>query len=836
MKNNFFFLFLFFSVTAFSQDAKFSRIDAGKGLSQASVKCILQDSKGYMWFGTGDGLNRYDGYEMKIFRNNPSDTNSLSENNIECLFEDSKGILWIGTHGGLNAYNSALNRFTRFEHDNSNPNSINGNVIRTIYEDKQGIYWVGTPYGLNSFDGKKDFFEKFQRENESDTLALNGFQVETIYQDKKKRLWVCTYDGGINLFNREKKTFTSYSDLRTIPGLQQEYMNKIISLKEDEKGNFWLATDNGGLAEFDPESKKFLNRYTYSDKDKSVSDNRISSLAFDKKNILWLGTKSGGITCFDKDAKKFFYYRNNEYDLQSISSDDINCMYSDNEGNIWIGTGDGGVCVYFPNAAKFRHYHRDVTNEHAFLSNTVMAILQAKDGTVWLGTKSGGITLIDRVNNSLINYGDGSQNSALTAKNNGVLSLHEDGDGIIWVGTWGAGLKSFDKKTNKIENIFPSGAVTCIAEGVKDILWVGFFGGGNGLKQYNRAKKTFTQFTREQGLSSDEIYCVYEDKSENVWIGTNGGGLNVLNLKTGKIKIFQHSGKNSISDNQVNCIYDDGNGNLWIGTSIGLNKFNIRTEIWNAFYESNGLPSNYINGILKDKQSNLWISTNNGITRFNPNEENKEASAFKNFSEHDGLQGKEYNVGSFFQNEKTGEMFFGGINGFNSFFPNAISNNQHIPPVYITSFKKFGKDAELDTTMISKKIIELKYWESFISFEFVALDYIFPEKNKYSFTMEGLDHGWSPPATRRYVSYTNLPGGDYIFRVRASNSDGVWNETGTEIHIHVVPPWWKTNLFYVLCVIFSIAFVFGFIRIRTAAIQKEKKNLEKKISETTDEL
>ncbi|MBI3502936.1 MAG: SpoIIE family protein phosphatase [Bacteroidetes bacterium] len=827
---------LLLSAFSFSQDAKFSRIGAEKGLSQASVKCILQDSKGYMWFGTGDGLNRYDGYEMKIFRNNPSDTNSLSDNNIECLVEDSKGILWIGTHGGLNAYNAALNRFHRFQNERTNPNSINGNVIKSIYEDKKGTYWVGTPYGLNSFDGIKNFFTKYQHAAD-DTLSLNGFRVDVIHEDKKNRLWVCTYDGGINLFDRNKKTFTCYQDVRNIAGVQPEFFNRITSLAEDESGNFWLATDNGGVAEFNPETKKFLKRYLHDGKTESLSDNRVFSLCFDEKNILWFGTKTGGITCFDKRTGKFFYYMNNDYDVQSLASDDINYVYKDREGNLWIGTGDGGVCVYFPNSAKFRHYHRDVTNEHAFLSNTIMAILQAKNGDVWLGTKNGGITIIDRATNSYINYGDGSQYSALTSKDNSAISLYEDEEGLIWIGTWGAGLNSFDRKTNKIENVINTGAITCLAPGHKNILWVGFYGGGHGLYAFNRDTKNFTQYTRQEGLSSDDIYCVYEDKNEKVYIGTIEGGLNVLDFKTGKIKIYQHvNTKNSISDNQVNCIYDDGKGNLWLGTSNGLNKFNGKTEQFSAYYEADGLPGNYINGILCDKRGNLWLSTNNGISRFNPNIENTEGAAFKNFSEHDGLQGKEFNVGSFFQNKKTGEMFFGGINGFNSFYPDNISDNKHIPPVYITSFKKFGKEVALDTTVSDKKYIELSYRENFISFEFVALDYIFPEKNKYSFTMDGLDNDWSPPTARRYVSYTNLPGGDYVFRVKASNSDGVWNEKGISLYIKVIPPWWKTTAFYVVCVLFAIAFVFGFIRFRTAAIQKENKILEQKVAERTAEL
>ncbi|HEY4799982.1 MAG TPA: triple tyrosine motif-containing protein, partial [Bacteroidia bacterium] len=310
-----------------------------------------------------------------------------------------------------------------------------------------------------------------------------------------------------------------------------------------------------------------------------------------------------------------------------------------------------------------------------------------------------------------------------------------------------------------------------------------------------------------------------------------------LDYKSKKIISYKfEKAKNSISDNTVNCIFDDRKGNLWLGTSSGLNKFNIETQNFTHYFEKDGISNSSIWAILGDKRGDLWISTNKGLSRFNPSVDNKDGSAFKNFTTHDGLQGDEFAQGSYFLNQKTGEMFFGGLNGFNSFFPDNILDNKHIPSVHITSFKKLGKEAEPDTSIAYKKHLTLSYKDNFISFEFVALDYIFPEKNKYSFKMEGLDNDWSPPSTRRYVSYTNLPGGDYTFRIKASNSDDIWNEDGVSIHLTVIPPWWKTNTFYAFSVLFSIAFVFGFIRFRTAAIEKEKKILEQKVEERTAEL
>ena len=835
-------LYTIYLIPSFSQDVKFTRIGSEQGLSQASVNCILQDKKGYLWFGTQDGLNKYDGYGMVVYKHDASDTNSLSDNWIEYLYEDSKGIIWVGTHdGGLNAYNPMLKKFTHYQTELNNPNSISNEIKKCIHEDKNGTYWIGTNYGLNSFDGKTNKFEKYFHE-EGDTTLLSGFRVETIYEDKKGRLWIGTHDGGLNLFNPAQKTFHCYLDESI--GKESQYYNRIKTITEDESGILWITTDNGGLASFNPETKKYLQRFTYdgNPNSKGILDNRISSVCFDDKKVLWIATKSEGIFCYRKNENIFSHFRNNDYDFQSLSNDVVNCIYMDKQNNIWIGTEAGGINVYFPNAARFKHYHKDITNENEFQSNTIFSITEDREGLIWAGTLQGGITTINRATNTYKNFGNGTPTSLSRAKNNSVLSLFEDKDGLIWVGTWGGGINTYDKKTGKINCIMESDAVTCIAQGNGHLIWIGVYGRGKGLFAYNKETQSMTNFTADDGLSSNDINCIYEDKNRNIWIGTAGGGLNKLNLSNSKekkcsVKIYKYEkGRNSLSNNTVNCIYDDEKGNLWIGTSNGFDKFDIKKETFTHFYEKDGLPNSNIWGILGDKKGNFWISTNKGIARFNPNIENKEGNAFKSFTTRDGLQGDEFNQGSYFQNKKTDEMFFGGLNGFNSFYPDDIADNNHIPPVYITSFKKFGKETELDTSISDKKNLELSYKDNFISFDFVSLDYTFSAKNKYSFMMEGLDNDWSPPSPRKYVSYTNLPGGDYTFRIRASNSDGVWNEKGVELHIKVIPPWWKTNIFYIFCVLFTVAFVFGFIRYRTSAIQKEKKILEQKVAERTAEL
>ena len=831
--------FVFFVSSLFSQDVKFTRIGSDQGLSQASVNCILQVSKGFIWFGTQDGLNKFDGYsnDMVVYKHDHADSNSLSNNYIECLYEDKSGIIWVGTRsGGLNAFNPIFNTFTHFENDSKNEKSINGNQVKCIFQDKTGTYWVGTTFGLNSFNGRDNNFTKYKSDT-NDSLSLKGVKVESVYEDKKGYLWICTMDGGLNLFNSEKKNFTCYLN-QSVDRTGAKFYIRPKMLMEDTTGAFWVATDNGGVAVFDPETKKYIQHIALlPDSSKnSIPENRISSLCFDGKGFLWMATKNSGISLLNQHSGSIVNYKFNEYDFQSLSSNGINCVYKDKQGNIWIGTEGGGVSVYFPDAVRFKHFRKNILNEKDFQSNTIFGILQDRDGLIWAGTMHGGITTIDRINNLYHNYGYGANKSPSTAKSNSVLALFEDKDGLIWVGTWGGGLNTFDKKTGVVSRIIEKGTITCIAQGQGDLIWIGSFGLA-GLYSYNKSSKELIAYSSKDGLRANRVLCIYEDADKRVWIGTSGEGLNMIDYGNNKSTAFKYlKNENCISDNTVNCIFDDHKGNLWIGTSSGLNKFEIKSRHFTQYTEKDGLPNGNVWGILADKKDNLWLSTNKGISRFNPKEDNAGRSAFKNFTRHDGLQGDEFAQGSYFFNKQTGEMFFGGLNGFNAFYPDRISDNKHIPSVFITSFKKLGKEAQLDSSISCKKYITISHKDNFVSFEFVALDYLFPEKNTYSFKMEGLDDDWSPPSSRHYVSYTSMPGGDYVFRVKASNSDGVWNEEGVSIHVKVVPPWWRTNIFYSFCVLFSIVFVFVFIRYRTDKIEKEKKVLEQKVAQRTNEL
>ncbi|MEW6468375.1 MAG: two-component regulator propeller domain-containing protein [Bacteroidota bacterium] len=843
-------ILLWLASAAFAQEIRFKHINSKDGLSQAMVNCILKDSKGFMWFATQDGLNKYDGYSMTVFRHDPDNPNSIAINDINTLYEDDQGIIWIGTNGGgLDAYNPMTNRFTHFAHSDSVNTSISSDVIRCVFKDKGGTYWVGTRDGLNSFDGKTNQFTHYRRED-GKPGSISDNSVWSVIQDKKGRLWVGTYNGGINLFDPASNTFTYYLDVGSDDELKSYNSNKVRCIFADKSGMLWLGTDAGGLIAFDPETKKYLEYFKHDPGDPySISNDRITSIVEDNSGNLWVGTLDGGLNKFSPASKKFVHFVNNELDPFSLSNDKVRCLYRDPQDAIWIGTQTGGVNIYFGSATKFEHYKKKEGAENTLPGKTVYGLIEDSDGLLWIGT-DGGICTLDRSKGVYTTHPD----LTISSKNKTVYSVYQDKDGLVWVGTNGGGVCTYNKKTGEINNFtspksklwsaensqIKNGTILSIVEDSKGKVWIGAYGDEGGVYVYDKASGAFTHYSESTGLAANKVYAVYIDSKGQAWIGTDNGGVNILDGATGKIlKTYKYDKNNlsgTISSNTVYCFYEDKEGNMWLGTKNGLNKLHLSDGRIDHYYVKDGLPNDNIYTIVEDEKGYYWLSTNKGISRFNPQAENRNGSAFRNYDVNDGLQDEEFAQFSAFRNPKTGEILMGGLNGFNSFFPSKIQDNRHIPPVFITSYKRFGKEVLLDTIISDKRYIELSYKDNFFSFEFASLDFVFPAKNKYSYKMEGVDEDWSPPSTNRYASYTNLSGGEYVLRVRASNNDGLWNEEGATLYIKIIPPFWRTKTFYAVCTLLAIAGVFGFIKWRTRAIQQEKKILEAKVAERTAEL
>ncbi len=785
-----------------------------------------------MWFGTQDGLNKYNGYSISIIKNNPHDSLSLSGNNITAICEDGD-FLWIGTNeSGLNLYNRFTNKFEIFQYNENDENSLIDNAIKSIVVDNNELVWIGTDNGLCSYDKNTKKFTRYNEENGS----LTNNRVWSLCNSKKEKdiLIVGTYGGGVHLFNKKTWKYKLILDTNEKGDLKIPKSDKVRVVMEDSKGDIWIGTNNVGLIKYELSTQSY-EYFFEGNLDANLSNPRIRDIKEMSNGDLWVATFDG-LNIFNPTTKIFSKYYNKEQNQYSLSNNNVRCIFSDNQESIvWLGTDGGGVNIYKKLANRFRHYHKDEYRKNTLSENTIMAIMEANDNKLWVGTLGGGIDVLDRKNRSIEHY-PFNKNKL----HHRILAMHQDTEGLIWIASWGGGVNFYSPLTKSFSSAFEenklynktsisNNTVLDIEEDTSGNIW---FATLNGLNKFNKKELKFTNYFTSDGLVNNNVNCLYFDKDKNcLLIGTNDGlcEFNLTNAKFENLNI----NKENIA---INCIAKVEDEQYWVGTSLGLLHYNYHEQKSNWYYQIDGLPNDYIYGILVDKQKNIWVSTNFGISKLNyARYQNEFIPEFKNYFEIDGLQSNEFNQGSYFISDKN-EIFFGGINGFNSFYPDKIIDNPHQPSLYITSLKIFEKEVELDSNISQKKYLELSYKDRFFSFEFVALDYNLPEKNLYSWKLEGLDETWTPPTNRRYISYNNLPGGDYVLRIRASNNDGVWNNDGISLHIRIIPPFWQTTWFYVVCILLGILIVYFYIKIREQKLKAEKHVLEQKVAERTHEL
>ncbi len=783
-----------------------------------------------MWFGTQDGLNRYDGANITVYKNNPIDSNSIAANNIICLFQDKAGTLWIGTEGGLTAFNTYTGRYTNYYHSSSH-SSLTGSYVSSIYQDRAGTLWVGTIYsGLNKFNPKTRSFTRYYL-SPSDTGASTVNYISSITEDSSGNLWMGSFGKGLFSFNKSSgavKCYLQYNDDgKLLYPVGEDKVNTICYLHRREE--LLLGTLGNGLEVFNLRERKFVKYYINADTNHASYPRLIKGITADSYGNIWIAAgRNEGVYKFRPDEGRFESHKSA---LTQNNNNGCNCITVSDDGIIWAGT-NNGVIYYISTKRNFVNY-RDTTDKN---SNVVMSLAREDEGRLWIGTDGGGLISFDE-NTKTYNY-DKTLNAAINNKS--ILSLCLDKRAILWIGSWGAGALGYNLisghiiKLDSIDKDLEQATVTCITQDHAGKIWLGTYGKGAFI--YDGKSETIESMNSVNGLSDNRIYCLYEDRNHTMWIGTDGGGVNCYNLNDGKNTVIKKtSGNNVLSSNSVDCIYEDAAGNVWIGTGAGLNKYVPGNHRFIHYFQKDGLPNDYIYNIMPDRDGNLWISTNKGLSKFNPNVPNEAGSAFRNYDESDGVGENEFNQGACLKTND-GRMIFGGMNGLVSFYPEKVVGNTHIPSVYITSCELFGKEYQMDTLTTAKKYLELSWKNNTLSFSFVGLNYEIPSKNRYSYMMEGVDKDWSPPSTRHFASYAQLPPGDYVLRVRASNNDGVWNNNGAALYIRIVPPFWRTNWFYATCIILILVSFFGFVRYRTNRIQKEKKILEAKVEERTREL
>ena len=814
-------------------DLKFAHLTTNDGLSQSNVKAILQDHRGFMWFATQDGLDRYDGNTFVVYKHNPNDPDSLSANLVVDLIEDDQGYLWIATYtGGVNKFDPRTERFTRYRHDPSNPNSIGADSVNSIARDSRGCLWFGTEAsGLDKFDPTTKTFTHYL--NDSDGLFVG--RITKVIEDSHRDIW---FVGERGLFHLNIKTGEIIRPAATRNGLGADYV------AEDEMGNFWILAYSPivGLVKYDPHAERVA---TYPVGAGGVG--LVNSKLFDDRGDGFWVPSSLGLYYLDRRTEHLTrLFQHDESNPDSLNDNAVISVYLDRGGVLWVGTEKGGLNILNFQQKQFGSYMHRPGDPNSLSPGRVTAIYRDSEGVLWVGFSPRALDRLDRKTGQVTHYVVGLEDPNSIEKGTDVNSIYKDARGYLWLGGWGSGIDRLDERTGQFKhyrhnpddpNSLPSNHVLRIFGDRGGQLWVGHI---DGVARLDPATEEFTFYRpdpKNPTKYGNAALAFYQDRSGALWVARGEG---VLSRYDDKTKTFANYTPDSrdphrLNGGDISAIHEDRTGTLWLGASDGLYRYNRQDETFTRYTESQGLTSSVIQGILEDKVGRLWLSTKNGISRFDPQTE-----TFRNYDVSDGLQANEFSQACYTQSPD-GEMFFGGSNGFNAFFPENVRHNAYVPPAVVTSFKIFNKSVPIGAKSVLKKAIlyvdslTLSYRESVFSFEFAALSYANSQKNRYRYKLEGFEPSWNEVGSKqRLATYTNLDPGRYVFRVQGSNSDGVWNEEGVSLPIRITPPWWSTNWFRALFAFVLLTLLWAAYQLRVRQLHHQfEMTLEARVGERT---
>ncbi len=815
----------------------FHRFSLDQGLSMNFINCIGQDRQGFIWVGTADGLNKYDGYKFTTYRNKPAVAGSISNNLILSVYVDKAGVLYVGTNdGGLNIYNREKDTFMALRHDPGNPASISSDRVNTIFEDHAGTLWIGTENGLDTFDRTTNTFTHYIREP-ANLNSLTCNMIRALAEDKSGNLWIGT-ENGLSILQANRKNFRHFHHQ---PGNPESLSrNAIRSLFIDSDEDIWIGTAFGGVNRFHKTTQSFSHlQYKPSDSNSIVGD-YVAGICGDKEGNIWFATNFG-VSVLDKRNKTLTSFQQDSYDDNSLVDNGLNTIFRDRDNNIWIGS-IAGLTVKEAIPPKFEHVFHNPGNDQSLGNKDVYCFFEDKDKRIWIGLRLG----FDLYNpksktfRHFTHFPDGQPIPTIT-------SVYQDSHGDFWLGMY-EGIARYNIEKGTVEMFSTANPEDSLSTPIRDIWYMQEDAKGElyissytkSLFKFNRAGNRFELFTwLDKKIQNIDPTSFYIDRQNNFWIGSERDGLLVINPEKNIYKRFKNDPElpNSISNNHILVIYEDEKGRLWAGTEGGLNLMDREKGSFVAFREEDGLPSNQINGIEEDAQGNLWISTNNGLSCFDT-----AGKKFRNYNIDDGLQHNEFRHRASAR-LSSGQMLFGGLDGFNIVDPSKIQINRQVPAVYITDFQIFNKPVTIGTenSPLSGSISEteeivLSHRQSVLTFEFVALNYIVSRKNQYAYMMEGFEENWNYSGTQHKATYTNLDPGKYTFRVKASNNDGVWNETGTSLSIIINPPFYKTPVVKIMAAVLMLALLYAGFRIKTDRINKKNRRLEEGVQERTREI
>ena len=867
------FLICFFTVQNYAQETslKFNRLSTEQGLSQSSVTCIFQDDEGFMWFGTYGGLNRFDGYNFIVNQFTPSNKYSISDNHVRSICQDTAGILIVATVNGLNRYFAKTRQFVDFFHDPKDPASLAHNTIYKVLKDKDGDVWIGTWGGgldkmvrkPGKYDDERDTRYRFiHHKPQEGKNSISSLHIADMTESPDGSLWIAT-NKGLNHYDKEKNEFTVYlNDSRDPSSISS---NDISSVCVDKNGNVWAGTWGGGLNMFNPQTKKFT-RYLQNRYDPySISHDIVMELFCDNSGQIWAGTWGGGLnkTMTTEEYSKFFpgkaldekihfvRFQHEANDLWSISSNTIYSIYEDHTGVMWVGADLGGVNRFEKVQAKFRIVRSEPANPNSLTNNKIFSILLDKKNILWIGTQDG-LNIYDKNTKKYTHFKYDPDNPA-SISHNVVRSIVEDPNGTIWLGTL-LGLNKYDPKNRNFKRYYidpdnPSANnIISLQASRNGGIWVGTY--EHGLYLFDPRNEQFVKYENKlhetNNMGNEIIWSIIEDEKGNLWIGSHRNGLYYIDPDGETLVNYQNTPEDTttLSNNYVLTLWPDRENNLWVGTSMGLNKLSFDATgkpLFIRYFEEDGLVAQTVNGIVEDEFGHLWITTAKGLSMLDP-----ASNIFTNYYQEDGLQDIEFSINAICRNKETGEIYAGGINGFNVFQPGRIMGNKIPPIAKIVDLRIFNRSVHigdkvnnriiLDKVISSVQTLELSHREYVISFEFSALHYQSPQGNQYAFMLKGFDKDWNYVKNQRLATYTNLSPGRYTFLVKAANNDGVWNQIPTKLQLYIRPPWWKTILFRIAAVLTVIMAGTLLFRLRIRILKKRQLQLEEMVRKRTEEL
>ncbi|KKM87340.1 hypothetical protein LCGC14_1269870, partial [marine sediment metagenome] len=795
---------------------KFKNISLQDGLSQNSVLCILQDNEGFLWFGTRNGLNKYDGNTFTTYRYEAQDSTSLSNSYIKSLFQDDQGNLWVGTRNGLNKYDAKKNSFERYLHPGTGKVNLKDEIWSIIDDDGDHL-WIGSNFGLGRLDIANHEI-KYHRHQKGETAGLSSNLIRALEKTSDGKLWIKTVQH-IDIFDSKTNSFTHYAYPE---GASKEMKsNSLPTLYEDNEDNLWLGITDG-LAFFNGDSNRFEFFKLPSKKENAITDD-VRSIYEDNQGNLWVGTY-GGLYILNADKKSISHLVHDKNDPNSLSQNSIYKIYGDSKGDIWIGTYAGGINYYNRNYDLFKHLPSG-TNAFKLNYGVVSSLVQDQQDNLWVGTEGGGINFYN-AETGAFSYYTHEETDPNSLSSNNVKAMIQDHAGNFWIGTHDEGLNflnpnnrpfTFKKfKDSPGDSLgLSNNRVISLFEAAAGDIWIGTSGGG--INFLDTSTTSIQRIADPSRLIGEIVFTISGTSDPKILLVGGDRGLGRLHTDTKRISAvpFRGDDGDALGSSPVLCTYIDSENNLWIGTEgAGVYCYNKTSGISKRYGVAEGLPNDVVYGILPDDKNNLWLSTIQGLSRLD-----LQTRQFKNFDESDGLQSNEFNYGAYLKSDK-GELFFGGVNGFNVFDPDRITENSFIPPVSITSF-------EANNIPFLKKIgspgdIVLKHDQNVLDFDFVALSFSQPNKNQYAYKLEGFDTEWNYVGNKKSATYTNLDAGDYSFKVKASNNDGLWNEKGESLAFTILSAPWRTWWAYA---VYALLFFGALFLIRRNGIQRiEDKN------------